>query len=91
LVKGRHEPVILHELFEFDAPDLAEHKLRTRSVFEQAQTLYAEHRYSESVALLDPIIAAHERDAAARHLHAQAAAGLHGQTEASDQRIVSKD
>jgi hypothetical protein len=72
-VKGRNEAVILHEAFEFDAPDLISHKRNTRAAFEQAQRLFQDERYTEAMALLGPILAAHEGDVAARYLHAQAA------------------
>jgi hypothetical protein len=72
-VKGRNEAVTLHEAFEFDAPDLVSHKRKTRAAFEQAQRLFQDKRYAETMALLVPILAAHEGDAPARYLHAQAA------------------
>ncbi len=75
-VKGRNEAVSLHEAFEFDAPDLVDHKLNTRAAFEEAQRLFQDRRYTETVALLGPILAAHEGDVAARYLHAQAASSV---------------
>lgn len=75
-VKGRNEAVSLHEAFEFDAPDLVSHKLNTRAAFEQAQRLFQDRRYAETVAVLGPILAAHEGDVAARYLHAQAASSV---------------
>ncbi len=77
-VKGRAGAVILHEAFEFDPPDLAAHKQKTRDAFEQAQQHFHAARYSETVALLEPIIEAHAGDAAARYLQQQAEAGLRG-------------
>ena len=75
-VKGRSEAVTLHEAFEFDAPDLVRHKRDTRAAFEQAQQLFQETRYTEAVAVLGPILAAHEGDVAARYLLSQAASGV---------------
>jgi signal transduction histidine kinase/class 3 adenylate cyclase len=75
-VKGRSEAVTLHEAFEFDAPDLVRHKRDTRAAFEQAQQLFQETRYTEAVAVLAPILAAHEGDVAARYLLSRAMSGV---------------
>jgi len=76
VVKGRNEAVTLHEAFEFDAPGLAAHKLGTRTAFELAQQHYQAGLHSETIALLGPILRAHDGDAAARHLLAEATARL---------------
>ena len=71
-VKGRNEAVVLHEAYEFDAPDLIAHKQATRAAFEQAQRHFQALQYAKAVALLGPILGAHEGDIAARYLHAEA-------------------
>lgn len=76
-VKGRQQAVALHEVFEFDAQRLIAHKQQTRAAFEEAQQHYHAQRYSETLALLGPIMAANQDDVAARHLHGLAAAELH--------------
>ena len=76
VVKGRNEAVVLHEAFEFDAPDLVAHKLDTRAAFELAQQHYQARLYAEAIALLGPILRAHDGDAAARYLLAEATARL---------------
>ena len=76
VVKGRNEAVVLHEAFEFDAPDLVSHKLETRAAFELAQQHYQARSYAETIALLGPIRRAHDGDAAARYLLAEATARL---------------
>ena len=67
---------MLHEAFEFDAPDLVAHKLDTRAAFELAQQHYEARLYSEAIALLGQVLRAHEDDAAARYLLSQATARL---------------
>jgi hypothetical protein len=64
-VKGRSEAVALHEVFEFDAPDLVAHKEKTRAAFEQAQLDFQAKLYAETIAALGPILRAHPGDAAA--------------------------
>lgn len=76
VVKGRNEAVVLHEAFEFDAPDLVAHKLDTRAAFELAQQHYEARLYSEAIALLGQVLRAHDGDAAARYLLSQATARL---------------
>ncbi len=71
-MKGRVEAVVLHEVFEFDAPDLAAHKQATRAAFEMAQRHVEAQRYADAVATLDSILRAHGGDAAARHLRTEA-------------------
>jgi len=75
-VKGRTEAVALHEVFEFDAPDLRSHKTDTRAAFEQAQLHFQAQMYAETIAALRPLLKAHEGDAAARYLLAEATARL---------------
>jgi len=75
-VKGRNEAVPLHEVFEFDAPDLVAHKESTRAAFEQAQLDFQAKLYAETIAALGPILRAHRGDAAARYLLAEATARL---------------
>jgi two-component system sensor histidine kinase ChiS len=75
-VKGRNEAVVLHEAFEFDTPDLVAHKQATRAEFEQAQRHFQALQYAKAVALLGPILGAHEGDIAARYLHAEASTRL---------------
>jgi signal transduction histidine kinase/class 3 adenylate cyclase len=79
VVKGRNEAVGLHEAFEFDAPDLAAHKLATRAPFELAQQHYEAGSYSEAIALLGTVLRGHDGDAAARYLLAEATARLREQ------------
>ena len=75
-VKGRREAVVLHEAFEFDAPDLVAHKQATRDAFTAAQTHFDAERFAEAVAVLDEVLGAHPGDAAARYLHGEASARL---------------
>lgn len=76
VVKGRSGAIVLHEAFEFDAPDLVAHKRATREAFELAGRLIESDRCVEALALLDRIIAAHPGDLAARRLHEEATAGM---------------
>lgn len=75
-VKGRREAVVLHEVFEFDAPDLVAHKQATRDAFAAAQQHFDAQRYAEAATVLEAVLGAHAGDAAARHLHAEASARL---------------
>ena len=73
-MKGRGEPVVLHEVFEFDAPDLVAHKHATRAEFERARRHYEAQQYAEAALVLDAILDANKADVPARHLHAEALA-----------------
>ena len=72
VVKGRSGAIVLHEAYEFDAPDLAAHKQATREAFERAGELIEAGRCEEALELLERIIAAHPGDLAARRLHEEA-------------------
>jgi hypothetical protein len=71
-VKGRSGAIVLHEAYEFDAPDLVRHKQATREDFERAGRLIESDRSAEALVLLERIIAAHPGDLAARRLHEEA-------------------
>ena len=68
LVKGRLEPVTLHEAFEFDRPELVDHKRDSRQAFDSFHLHFEAKRYAEAKASLAPVIAAQEGDLAARYL-----------------------
>jgi two-component system, sensor histidine kinase ChiS len=72
MVKGRSGAIVLHEAYEFDAPDLVRHKQATREDFETAGRLIESDRSAEALVLLERIIAAHPGDLAARRLHEEA-------------------
>ena len=72
MVKGRSGAIVLHEAYEFDAPDLVRHKQATREDFETAGRLIESNRSAEALVLLERIIAAHPGDLAARRLHEEA-------------------
>jgi class 3 adenylate cyclase len=73
-VKGRDEPVVLYEAFEFDPPDLVAHKQATRAEFERAQRHLEAQQFAEAASALAAILARHKGDLSARHLYAEASA-----------------
>ncbi len=65
LVKGKHEPIEIIEVFDGDEPGLREHKRRTLAAFEAALALYTKGDFAAARAGFASVLAAHAGDGGA--------------------------
>ena len=66
LVKGRQEPVSVHEIFDGDPPAVIALKERTKDDFEQGLCLYYDRNFSEASVKFNRVLENHPEDRAAR-------------------------
>ena len=66
LVKGRKEPVSVHEIFDADPPLVVELKGRTKESFEEGLSLYYDRKFSEASVKFNRVMEIHPEDRAAR-------------------------
>jgi len=65
-VKGKKEPVTVHEVFDGDPQPVAELKEQTKASFEEGLRLYYERKFSESSVHFNQVLEKYPEDMAAR-------------------------
>ena len=65
-VKGKKDPVSVHEVFDGDQPAVIELKEQTKSDFEQGLCLYYDRKFSEASVKFNQVLEKHPEDRAAR-------------------------
>jgi two-component system sensor histidine kinase ChiS len=65
-VKGKKEPVSVHEVFDGDPPAVIELKEQTKDDFEQGLCLYYDRKFSEASVKFNQVLEKHPEDRAAR-------------------------
>ncbi|MBW2467971.1 MAG: response regulator [Desulfobacterales bacterium] len=65
-VKGKKDPVSVHEIFDGDPPAVIELKEQTKDDFEQGLCLYYDHKFSEASVKFNQVLQKHPEDRAAR-------------------------
>lgn len=65
-VKGKKDPVSVHEVFDGDPPKVAELKEQTKEEFEQGLCLYYDRKFSEASVQFNRVLEKHPEDRAAR-------------------------
>ena len=65
-VKGKKDPVSVHEVFDGDPPKVAELKEQTKEEFEQGLCLYYDRKFSEASVQFNRVLEKHAEDHAAR-------------------------
>ncbi|MBW2432604.1 MAG: response regulator [Deltaproteobacteria bacterium] len=65
-VKGKKDPVSVHEIFDGDPPAVIELKEQTKDDFEQGLCLYYDHKFSEASVKFNQVLEKHPEDRAAR-------------------------
>jgi two-component system sensor histidine kinase ChiS len=65
-VKGKKDPVSVHEVFDGDPPKVAELKEQTKEEFEQGLCLYYDRKFSEASVQFNRVLEKHAEDRAAR-------------------------
>ena len=65
-VKGKKDPVSVHEVFDGDPPAVIELKERTKDDFEQGLCLYYDRKFSEASVKFNRVLEKHPDDRAAR-------------------------
>jgi two-component system sensor histidine kinase ChiS len=65
-VKGKKDPVSVHEVFDSDPPPVIELKEQTKDDFEQGLCLYYDRKFSEASVKFNQVLEKHPEDRAAR-------------------------
>ena len=65
-VKGKKDPVSVHEVFDGDPPAVIELKEQTKDDFEQGLRLYYDRKFSQASVMFDQVLGKHPEDRAAR-------------------------
>jgi two-component system sensor histidine kinase ChiS len=65
-VKGKKDPVSVHEVFDGDQPEVIELKELTKEDFEQGLCLYYDRKFSEASVKFNQVLEKHAEDRAAR-------------------------
>ncbi|MGD8989931.1 MAG: response regulator [Desulfobacterales bacterium] len=65
-VKGKKDPVSVHEVFDGDPPEVIELKEKTKDDFEQGLCLYYDRKFSEASVKFNQVLEEHPDDRAAR-------------------------
>ena len=65
-VKGKKDPVSVHEVFDGDPPKVAELKEQTKDEFERGLCLYYDRKFSEASVQFNRVLEKHAEDRAAR-------------------------
>ncbi|MBT8332753.1 MAG: response regulator [Deltaproteobacteria bacterium] len=65
-VKGKKDPVSVHEVFDSDPPAVIELKEKTKDDFEQGLCLYYDRKFSEASVKFNQVLEKHPEDRAAR-------------------------
>jgi len=65
-VKGKKDPVSVHEVFDSDPPEVIELKEQTKNDFEQGLRLYYDRKFSEASVQFNRVLEKHPGDRAAR-------------------------
>jgi two-component system sensor histidine kinase ChiS len=65
-VKGKKDPVSVHEVFDGDPPAVIELKEQTKDNFEQGLCLYYDRKFSEASVKFNQVLEKHPEDRAAR-------------------------
>ncbi len=65
-VKGKKDPVSVHEVFDGDPPSVIELKEQTKDDFEQGLCLYYDRKFSEASVQFNRVLEKHPEDRAAR-------------------------
>jgi len=65
-VKGKKDPVSVHEVFDGDPPAVVELKEQTKNNFEQGLCLYYDRKFSEASVKFNQVLEKHPEDRAAR-------------------------
>ncbi|MGD8961445.1 MAG: response regulator [Desulfobacterales bacterium] len=65
-VKGKRDPVSVHEVFDGDPPEVIELKEQTKDDFEQGLCLYYDRKFSEASVKFNQVLEKHPEDRAAR-------------------------
>ena len=65
-VKGKKDPVSVHEVFDSDPPEIIELKEQTKNDFEQGLRLYYDRKFSEASVQFNRVLEKHAEDRAAR-------------------------
>ncbi len=65
-VKGKKDPVSVHEVFDGDPPEVIELKEQTKDDFEQGLCLYYDRKFSEASVKFNQVLEKHPEDRAAR-------------------------
>jgi len=65
-VKGKSEPVTVYEVFDGDAPHLAELKMKTRDDFEKGLAHYRQKAFTEATRCFEQVLRTHPDDKAAQ-------------------------
>ena len=65
-VKGKKDPVSVHEVFDGDPPAVIELKEQTKDDFEQGLCLYYDRKFSEASVKFNQVLEKHAEDRAAR-------------------------
>ena len=65
-VKGKKDPVSVHEIFDGDPPAVIELKEQTKDDFEQGLCLYYDRKFSEASVKFNQVLEKHPEDRAAR-------------------------
>ena len=78
-VKGRHEPLVVYEIFDGDSEALIERKLSTQADYEEALRLYYDRKFTQANLLIAQALA-RDPDDKVLHLHQEriAEAVAHG-------------
>ena len=65
-VKGKKDPVSVHEVFDSDSPPVIKLKEQTKDDFEQGLCLYYDRKFSEASVKFNQVLEKHPEDRAAR-------------------------
>ena len=65
-VKGKKDPVSVHEVFDGDPPEVIDLKEQTKEEFEQGLCLYYDRKFSEASVKFNQVLEKHPEDRAAR-------------------------
>ncbi len=65
-VKGKKDPVSVHEVFDGDPPEVIALKEKTKDEFEQGLCLYYDRKFSEASVKFNQVLEKHPEDRAAR-------------------------
>ena len=65
-VKGKKDPVSVHEVFDGDPPEVIDLKEQTKEKFEQGLCLYYDRKFSEASVKFNQVLEKHPEDRAAR-------------------------
>jgi two-component system sensor histidine kinase ChiS len=65
-VKGKKDPVSVHEVFDGDPPSVIDLKEQTKDDFEQGLCLYYDRKFSEASVKFNQVLEKHPQDRAAR-------------------------